>query len=96
MRLIAAEADGRDKGFYSSERMVVFAFYQQTVAAKKDEEGTRVVISASENNKISQILIKSKQHVGDKKHKMEEDVDDRKETREPYKLLYSIFQVDDV
>lgn len=47
--------------------MVIFAFYQQTVAAKEDEEGTRVVISTRENNKISQILIKSRQHVGDKK-----------------------------
>jgi len=45
------------------------------------------VILTSENNKISQILIKSIQHVGDKKHKVEVEMDDRKETREPYKLL---------
>lgn len=45
------------------------------------------MILTSENNKISQILIKSIQHVGDKKHKVEVEMDDRKETREPYKLL---------
>lgn len=67
--------------------MVVFAFYQRTVDGKEDEAGTWAVILTSENNKISQILIKSIQHVGDKKHKVEVEMDDRKETREPYKLL---------
>lgn len=67
--------------------MVVFAFYQRTVDGKEDEAGTWEVILTSENNKISQILIKSIQHVGDKKHKVEVEMDDRKETREPYKLL---------
>lgn len=35
----------------------------------------------SENNKTSQILMKSNQHVADGKHRVEVEMDDRKETK---------------